>query len=97
MSTISKSSVASDPIKILVIGVLILITGCVSSDDSRKSRKRALAGGATSTAIGVATGVGGAALAARALVGATSRVISGKAMDTVQEDSEEKDDTKAIK
>ena len=46
-------------------------------------------GGATSTALGVATGVGGPILAARVALGATSRVVTGDVVDSMKEKREE--------
>ena len=49
-------------------------------------------GGATSTALGVATGVGGPILAARAALGATSRVVTGDVVDKMKEKPEENEE-----
>lgn len=75
-----------------LVGILLFETGCASSDDPDKRRKRALAGGATSTALGVATGVGGPILLARAALGAASRVATGEAMDKIKDKDENKKD-----
>ena len=75
----------------IVVSILLLEAGCASSDDPEKRSKRALAGGATSTALGVATGVGGPILLARAALGATSRVATGEAMDKIK--NKDKKDT----
>ena len=69
----------------ILLGIFVFQTGCVSSDDPNKRQKRALAGGATSTALGIATGVGGPMLAARALFGGASRVVTGGTMDKIKE------------
>lgn len=72
----------------MVAGILLFEAGCASSDDPEKRKHRALAGGATGTAIGVATGVGGPILLARAVLGATSRVATGEAIDKMKEKDE---------
>jgi len=69
--------------------LLFLEAGCATSDDPDKREKRALMGGATSTALGLATGVGGPILAARAALGATSRVVTGDVVDSMKEKREE--------
>ena len=69
----------------VIAAILLFEAGCITSDDPEKRKKRALAGGATSTALGIATGVGGPILAARAALGATSRVVTGDAVDAMKE------------
>ena len=73
----------------LALAVIIFIEGCVSSEDPDKRKKRMLFGGATSTAIGLATGVGGPILAARAALGATSKTVTGDVMDSMKESDSE--------
>ena len=75
----------------IIVGILLLEAGCASSNDPDKRRKRALAGGATSTALGVATGVGGPILLARAALGAASRVTTGEAMDKIKDKRKDKE------
>ena len=70
---------------LLVSLILFFETGCVSTEDPNKRGKRALAGGATSTALGIATGVGGPILLARAALGATSRTVTGEVMDKAKD------------
>lgn len=72
----------------MVASILLFEAGCASSDDPEKRKHRALAGGATSTALGVATGVGGPVLLARAVLGATSRVATGEVIDKMKEKDE---------
>ena len=79
----------------VVITTLLLEAGCITSDDPNKREKRALMGGTTSTALGIATGVGGPILAARAAMGATSRVITGDTVDKIKE-KRNKEDEKPI-
>lgn len=74
-----------------LVGILLFEAGCASSNDPGKRRKRALAGGATSTVLGVATGVGGPILLARAALGAASRVATGEAMDSIKNKDKGKD------
>ena len=69
----------------IVAAILLIEAGCITSDDPDKRKKRALIGGTTSTALGIATGVGGPILAARAALGATSRVATGEAVDAIKE------------
>ena len=71
-------------LSVIAAAVLLLEAGCVTSDDPDKRKKRALAGGTTSTVLGIATGVGGPVLAARAALGATSRVLTGDAADAIK-------------
>ncbi|MBI4358582.1 MAG: hypothetical protein HY584_04715 [Candidatus Omnitrophica bacterium] len=73
----------------IVAAVFLFETGCVTSDDPDKRKKRALAGGATSTALGIATGVGGPILAARAALGAAGRVVTGDTMDAIKAEDNE--------
>ena len=75
----------------IVASILFLEAGCVSSNDPNKRSERALAGGATSTAIGVATGIGGPILAARVALGAVGRVVTGEATDKYKKKKEEKE------
>ena len=80
-------------VAVILIGVLLIQTGCATSDDPEKRKKRALLGATTSTALGVATGVGGPMLLARAAMGAASRVTTGEAMDKIKDkDKPEVDD-----
>ena len=72
-----------------IVVAVFLEAGCVTSNDPHKREKRALAGGTTSTALGIATGVGGPILAARAALGAASRVVTGDAVDTIKEKGNE--------
>jgi len=74
---------------VIMAALLFLEAGCATSDDPDKREKRALMGGATSTALGLATGVGGPILAARAALGATSRVVTGDVVDSMKEKREE--------
>ena len=74
----------------LLVGILLVESSCATSNDPDKRSKRALMGGATSTALGVATGVGGPVLLARAALGATSRVATGEAMDKIQDKDKDK-------
>ena len=76
----------------ILVLIILIETGCATSEDPDKRKKRALLGGATSTAIGVATGVGGPILAARAAIGATSRVVTGDVVDKMKEKHEENEE-----
>ena len=76
----------------VIAAVIFIEAGCATSDDPNKRKKRALIGGATSTALGVATGVGGPILAARAAFGATSRVVTGDVVDKMKEKREENEE-----
>ena len=78
----------------IVVGIFLLQVGCATSDDPNKRKNRALMGGATSTALGVATGVGGPILLARAALGATSRVATGEAMDKMKDKNKGEEETK---
>ena len=73
----------------VLIGILLIQTGCATSGDPSKRKKRALLGATTSTALGVATGVGGPMLLARAAMGAASRVTTGEAIDKIKEKDED--------
>ena len=77
----------------VLIVLFFFQTGCASSNDPDKRQKRALAGGATSTALGVATGVGGPILALRAGLGAASRMATGEAMDHLKAKDKEDPET----
>lgn len=79
-------------ISVILIGILLIQTGCASSDDPEKRKNRALLGATTSTALGVATGVGGPMLLARAAMGAASRVTTGEAMDKIKDKDKDEDD-----
>ena len=79
-------------LSIAMTAIIFLEAGCATSQDPNKRKKRALLGGATSTALGVATGVGGPVLAARAALGATSRVVTGDVVDKMKEKPEENEE-----
>lgn len=76
-------------LSLVLLSILLVQAGCASSDDPEKRKKRALAGGATSTALGIATGVGGPILLARAALGATSRIATGEVMDKMKDKNKE--------
>ena len=72
-------------LSLVIASILLFEAGCVSSNDPEKRKNRALAGGATITALGLATVVGGPILAARVALGAASRVATGEAMDKMKD------------